>query len=62
MKQMLGWVVIGVTALFVVMNLQRGSVWFLGIRVEMPIAFVVLASAFLGALATYIFTTLKGRT
>jgi uncharacterized integral membrane protein len=43
------------------MNLQRGTVWFLGIRVEMPIAFVVLASAFLGALATYIFTTLKGR-
>ena len=59
MKQILGWIVVAVTATFVAMNLGRASVWFFGIRAEMPIAFVVLASAFLGALGTYAFTSLK---
>lgn len=60
MKQMLGWAVVAVTAIFVIFNLERGSVWFFGIRVQMPIALVVIASAGLGALATYAFTSLKG--
>lgn len=59
MKQLLGWVVVAVTAIFVAFNLERGSVWFFGIRAQMPIAFVVIASAFLGALGTYAFTSLK---
>ena len=61
MKQSLGWIVVGVTAVFVVFNLERARVWFFGIRAEMPLAFVVIASAALGALATYAFTSLKGR-
>jgi uncharacterized integral membrane protein len=61
MKPLLGWVVVAVTAIFVVFNLDRARVWFFGVRAEMPIAFVVIASAFLGALATYAFTSLKPR-
>ncbi len=61
MKQLLGWVVVALIAVFVALNLTRAQVWFFGIRAEMPIAFVVLASAFLGALGTYAFTSLKGR-
>lgn len=61
MKQTLGWIAVAVTALFVVFNFERARVWFFGIRVEMPLAFVVIASAALGALATYAFTSLKGR-
>jgi uncharacterized integral membrane protein len=60
-KQILGWVVVAVTAIFVVSNLERAHVRFFGIGVEMPLAFVVIASTALGALATYAFTTLKRR-
>ena len=61
MKNLFGWIVVAVTAVFVVFNLERASVWFFGIRAQMPLAFVVIASAFLGAMATYAFTSLKGR-
>ncbi|MSR62926.1 MAG: LapA family protein [Planctomycetes bacterium] len=61
MKNLFGWIVVGVTAVFVVFNLESASVWFFGIRAQMPLALVVIASAFLGALATYAFTSLKGR-
>jgi len=61
MKPLLGWLVIGVTALFVLFNLQRAEVWFFGIRATMPVAFVVIASAFLGALASFAFSSLKGK-
>lgn len=61
MKQVLGWVVVVVTAVFVFMNLDRAQVWFFGVRAEMPIAFVVLASALLGALGAYAFTSFKAR-
>jgi len=60
-KKVLGWVVVVVTAVFVFMNLERAQVWFFGIRAEMPIAFVVLASALLGALGAYAFTSFKSR-
>lgn len=59
MKLILGWVVVAVTAVFVLFNLDTASVWFFGVRAQMPLAFVVLLSAALGALATYTFTTLK---
>lgn len=61
MKRALGWTAIAVTAVFVLFNLDRASVWFLGMRVEMPLAFVVIGSTLLGALATYAFTGLKTR-
>jgi len=53
--------VVVVTAVFVFMNLDRAQVWFFGVRAEMPIAFVVLASALLGALGAYAFTSFKAR-
>jgi uncharacterized integral membrane protein len=59
MKLVLGWIVIALVAVFVLGNLESSKVWFFGIRAEMPIAFVVIASAILGAAATYTFTTLK---
>lgn len=59
MKSTLGWIVIAVTALFVVFNFERAHVWFFGIRVEMPLGLVVIGSCLLGALACYAFTSLK---
>jgi uncharacterized integral membrane protein len=61
MNRWLGWVVVALMAVFVVFNLDRASVWFLGIRVEMPLGLVVIASALLGALASYGFRSFKGR-
>ncbi len=61
MKVFLGWAVVAVTLVFVLFNLDRAQIWFFGVRAEMPIAFVVIASALLGALATYAFTSLKSR-
>jgi uncharacterized integral membrane protein len=60
-KQILGWVVVVVTAVFVFMNMARAQVWFFGISAQMPIAFVVLASAALGALGSYAFLSLRKR-
>jgi uncharacterized integral membrane protein len=60
-KQILGWVVVVVTAVFVVMNMARAQVWFFGISAQMPIAFVVLASAALGALGSYAFLSFRTR-
>lgn len=59
MKLVLGWIVIALVAVFVLGNLESSKVWFFGIHAEMPIAFVVIASAILGAAAAYTFTTLK---
>ncbi len=60
-KQFLGWAVVCVTAVFVFMNMARAQVWFFGVSAQMPIAFVVLASAALGALGAYAFLSLKSR-
>lgn len=59
MKALLGWTIVAVTAVFVLFNLDRARVWFFGIRVEMPIALVVIVASALGGLATYAFTSLK---
>jgi len=61
MRVTIGWIAVAVTALFVVFNLERARVWFFGIRVEMPLGLVVIASAILGALTTYAFRSLKRR-
>jgi uncharacterized integral membrane protein len=59
MRPIVGWIVIALTALFVVFNLEKARVWFFGIRAEMPIAFVVIASAVLGAVASSAFSSLR---
>ena len=59
MRTVLAWGVVALIAVFVALNLNRASVWFFGIRAEMPVAFVVIASAFLGALGSYAFSSLK---
>lgn len=61
LKSSLGWIVIAVTGLFVAFNFERARVWFFGIRVEMPLGLVVIASSLLGAVACYAFTSLKRR-
>jgi uncharacterized integral membrane protein len=50
-----------VAVLFVVFNFQRASVWFFGIRVEMPLGLVVIFSALLGVLASYALSSLKAK-
>ena len=59
MKQVLGWVAVGVTAVFVIFNLERADVWFFGIRVQMPLALVVIASTLVGAFASHALSSLK---
>jgi uncharacterized integral membrane protein len=61
MKQALGWIFVALTAVFVAFNLDSARVWFFGVRAEMPIALVVIASSVLGALACYAFMSLKSR-
>jgi len=48
-RQVLGWVIVALLVLFVVFNLDDARVWFFGIRLQMPIALVVIVSAVLGA-------------
>ena len=59
MKLILGWTTLALTALFVAFNLERADVWFFGFRVQMPVSFVVIAAALLGALTSYALTSLK---
>lgn len=59
MKKYVGWAVVAVTIVFVCFNMDRAQIWFFGIDAQMPIAFVVIASALLGALATYTFMSLR---
>ena len=61
MKQVLGWVVVAVTTLFVAFNLDRANVWLFGWRMEIPLALVVIGSAGLGALGMYLFSTFKAQ-
>ena len=44
---------------FVVMNSDTARVWFFGIRAEMPLAFVSLVSAALGAAAGWLFAFVR---
>ena len=59
MKLLLGWAAVSATAVFVGFNLDKAKVWFFGMRAEMPIGFVVIASAVLGAFASYGFLGLR---
>ena len=61
MRPFVGWIVIALTAFFVAFNLDKARVWFFGIKAEMPIAFVVIASAVLGAIASSAFSNLRKR-
>ncbi|MBL8863231.1 MAG: LapA family protein [Planctomycetes bacterium] len=48
-------------ALFVISNFEQAQVSFLGMRLEMPLAFVILGSALLGAVIALGWTILRGR-
>lgn len=61
MKQILGWVLVALLCVFVGFNLAPAHIWFFGIKVEMPIALVVLFSALLGAGVFWAFTRLAKR-
>lgn len=58
-RQILGWVIVGLLVLFVAFNLADARVWFFGIRLQMPIALVVIVSAALGGGAALLFTHLR---
>jgi uncharacterized integral membrane protein len=60
-RQILGWVLVLLLVLFVVFNLDPARVWFFGLKVEMPIALVVITSAGLGAGAAYGFLYIQKR-
>jgi uncharacterized integral membrane protein len=49
MRQIIGWIFVALLCTFIAFNLAQTRVWFFGIRIEMPIALVVLFSAILGA-------------
>lgn len=59
MRPLVGWLLVALTTLFVVFNLSEAQVWFFGIRAQMPIAFVVIASALMGAMASRAFSSLR---
>jgi uncharacterized integral membrane protein len=61
LRPMLGWSIVILLALFVGFNWTSARVEFFGISVQMPLAFVVLISAGLGAAATLAFRALKHR-
>lgn len=44
---------------FVVMNFQPTEVWFFGITAKMPLAFVAIVSAVLGAAAGWLFAFVR---
>jgi uncharacterized integral membrane protein len=54
-SQILGWIVVALLVLFVAFNLDDSRVWLFGIRLQMPIALVVLVSAALGGGAAILF-------
>ncbi len=58
-RQILGWIVVTLLAVFVVFNLQDARIWFFGIRISMPIGLVVIFSAVMGAGATILFARLR---
>ena len=60
-RQIGGWVVVTLLVLFVVFNLDEARIWFFGIRLQSPIAVVVLLSAGLGAGATWLLTRLRSK-
>ena len=46
---------------FVFMNLEEARIWFFGVRAEMPIALVVIASGALGFGSCWLFTFVKSK-
>jgi Na+-translocating ferredoxin:NAD+ oxidoreductase RnfD subunit len=52
-RMILGWTVVAL--------LQQARVWFFGIRIEMPVALVVISSALLGAGVTSLFPRARKR-
>lgn len=49
-----------VLVVFVAGNFETSRVWFVGVRLEMPLAFVMLGSAALGAGCALAWTLLRG--
>lgn len=60
-RTIIGWSLVAVLAVFVIFNLAPAAIWFFGVRIQMPIALVVLFSAALGAGAMYMFSYIKAR-
>jgi uncharacterized integral membrane protein len=50
-KKLVSLVAAALLAVFVIGNFETANVWFLGIQVQMPLAFLVVVSAILGAVS-----------
>jgi uncharacterized integral membrane protein len=50
-RQIVALVLLALLAVFVVMNLEKSTVWLFGIRAEMPIALLVFVAGLLGFFA-----------
>ncbi len=60
-RQIPGWIVVILLVLFIVFNLDQARIWVFGIKMEMPIALVVIFSALMGAGATILFARMRKR-
>ncbi len=58
-RQIIAWVLIGLFALFIGFNLKVAEIHFLLFKIEMPIAFVLLLSAAVGAGVTFAFRYIR---
>jgi len=58
-RLILGWTLVGIVALWFLLNLRSADVHILIGTVSMPIAFVILFSAALGAGAVFAFQFMK---
>ena len=61
MKLYLSLAAVAVLLIFVFGNSERVVLWFLGAKLEMPLAFVVIVSAVLGALASLAWNWARGK-
>jgi uncharacterized integral membrane protein len=58
-RKFIGWGLLGLLLLFIFFNLQPAQIRLFIMRVEMPIAFVIILSAALGAGAVYALKFMK---
>ena len=61
-RQIIGWVLIGYMVLHIVLNLgEKPEVFFLFAYIKMPVAFLVIAAAAMGAGAMLAFRFMKAK-
>jgi len=59
-RAIVGWILLVLLLVFVGYNLEPARVRFVGMKLEMPVAFIVLVSAGIGAALAWAFGVLRG--